>query len=125
MTRLLEKSVMSILSVNYPDKYLSRLQKPDKVFLQNPNLFYALNPEFVNTGSLRETFALNHLSNNHEVFLHKSADFIVDQKFVFEIGGKNKSKSQITGIDNAFLLLDEIETGYKNSIPLWLLGLLF
>ncbi len=65
-------------------------------------MFYALNPEMVNTGNIRETFALNQLSINHEVFLHHQADFLVDNKFVIEIGGKNKGNKQVREFDNAF-----------------------
>ena len=111
--------------LNETNKYISRLQKPDKVFLDNPNLFYALNPEMVNIGSLRETFALNQLSVKHEVFLHKRADFFVDNKYVIEIGGRNKETGQIKGLENAFLFVDDIEIGDKNRIPLWLLGFLY
>ncbi|MDO9581064.1 MAG: AAA family ATPase [Bacteroidales bacterium] len=120
----LEKARM-IKLVNQPERYISRLQKPDKIFLDNPNLFYALNPEMVNTGNLRETFALNQLSANHDVFLHEQADFLVDNKFVIEIGGKNKDTRQIRNIDNSFVFLDDIEIGYHNRIPLWLLGFLY
>ncbi|MFA5816965.1 MAG: AAA family ATPase [Bacteroidales bacterium] len=120
----LEKARM-IKLVNQPEKYISRLQKPDKIFLNNPNLFYALNPEMVDTGNLRETFALNQLSANHEVFLHEKADFLVDNKFVIEIGGKNKDNRQIRDFDNSFVFLDDIEIGHHNRIPLWLLGFLY
>jgi predicted AAA+ superfamily ATPase len=120
----LEKAGLIKLS-NYPNKFISRLQKPDKLFLDNPNLFFVLNPEMINVGSLRETFALNQLDVKHEVTLHKQADFFVDNKFVFEIGGKNKGFKQIEDLDNAYLFLDDIEIGYKNKIPLWLLGFLY
>jgi len=111
--------------LNEANRYISRLQKPDKIFLDNPNLFYALNPEMVNIGSLRETFALNQLSVKHEVFLHKRADFFVDNKYVIEIGGRNKETKQIKDLENAFLFVDDIEIGDKNRIPLWLLGFLY
>ena len=120
----LEKARM-IKLVNLPERYISRLQKPDKIFLDNPNLFYALNHEMVNTGSLRETFALNQLSVKHEVFLHQQADFLVDQKFVIEIGGKNKDNVQVRDVDNAYVFTDDIEIGHHNRIPLWLLGFLY
>jgi predicted AAA+ superfamily ATPase len=120
----LEKARM-IRLVNQPERYISRLQKPDKIFLDNPNLFFALNHERVDTGNLRETFALNQLSVNHEVFLHEQADFLVDQKFVIEIGGKNKDTRQIRDIDNAYIFPDDIEIGHHNRIPLWLLGFLY
>ena len=120
----LEKARM-IKLVNQPERYISRLQKPDKIFLDNPNLFYALNPEMVNYGSLRETFALNQLSVKHEVFLHDQADFLVDNKFVIEIGGKNKDTKQIRNFDPSYLFLDNLEIGHDKSIPLWLLGFLY
>jgi hypothetical protein len=111
--------------VNQPERYISRLQKPDKIFLDNPNLFFALNPEMVNKGNLRETFALNQLAAQHEVFLHPQADFLVDNKFVIEICGKNKDTHQVRDIDNSFIFQDDIETGHHNRIPLWLLGFLY
>jgi len=120
----LEKARM-IKLVNQPERYISRLQKPDKIFLDNPNLFYTLNHEMVNTGNLRETFALNQLSLNHEVFLHETANFLVDNKFVLEIGGKNKDTRQGRGVDNFYLFPDDIEIGHHNRIPLWLLGFLY
>ena len=120
----LEKAGL-IKQINYPNKSISRLQKPDKLFLDNPNLFYALNPALVNTGSLRETFAVSQLSVQHEIALHKQADFLVDDQFIFEIGGKNKGFGQIKSSEHAFLFVDDVEVGYKNRIPLWLLGFLY
>ena len=120
----LEKARM-IRLVNQPERYISRLQKPDKIFLDNPNLLYALNPGIVNTGSLRETFALNQLNAKHAVFLHERADFLVDDKFVIEIGGKNKDNRQIRDFENSYIFPDDIETGHHNKIPLWLLGFLY
>jgi len=120
----LEKARM-IRLVNQPDRFISRLQKPDKIFLDNPNLFFVLNHEMANTGNLRETFALNQLMVNHGVFLHDKADFLVDNKFVIEIGGKNKMDRQVRDIDNGYIFADDIETGHHNRIPLWLLGFLY
>lgn len=120
----LKKAKMTTL-LNQPDKFISRLQKPDKIFLNNSNLFYALNPEMVNIGSLRETFALNQLFVKHKVFLHNKADFIIDNKYIFEIGGRNKDTKQIKDLKNAYLFVDDIEIGYHNRIPLWMLGFLY
>ena len=120
----LEKARMIHL-INHPERYISRLQKPDKLFLNNPNLLFVLNPDMVNTGNLRETFALNQLIVNHEVFLHKQADFMIDNKFVIEIGGKNKDNRQVRDVENAFVFMDDIEIGHHKHIPLWLLGFLY
>jgi uncharacterized protein len=120
----LEKARM-IRLLNQPDKYISRLQKPDKLFIDNPNLFYVLNPEMVNKGSLRETFALNQLAVSHEVALHETADFLVDNKYVFEIGGKSKDLKQVKDSVDGFVLVDDIEVGFHKRIPLWLMGFLY
>ena len=79
----------------------------------------------MNTGTVRETFFLNQLSAQHRVYYPKTADFLVDNKYTFEIGGKNKGKKQIAGIDKAFVVKDDIEYGYGNIIPLWLYGFLY
>lgn len=120
----LEKAGL-IKQLNYLNKSISRLQKPDKLFLENPNLFYALNLGMVNIGSLRETFAVNQLSVKHEIALHKQADFLIDNTYIIEIGGKNKNQGQIKDLPDSYLFVDDIETGYKNKIPLWLLGFLY
>jgi predicted AAA+ superfamily ATPase len=106
-------------------KGISLLQKPDKIFLENSNLALAFAGISSNEGNLRETFFLNQLSQNHEVNYPKKGDFLVDDKYLFEIGGKDKSNKQIMGITNAFIAADNIEYGYKNKIPLWLFGFLY
>ena len=68
---------------------------------------------------------LNQLSEQHRVTYHDRADFTVNEKYVFEIGGKNKTKSQIQGIENAYIVQDEMAFGVENTIPLWLLGMLY
>jgi uncharacterized protein len=104
---------------------ISRLTKPDKIYLQNPNLMVALTAETTNPGNLREAFFLNQVNTVHNVNYSRTGDFIVDNKTIFEIGGKSKSPRQIAGLKNAYLALDGIETGYKNEIPLWLFGFLY
>ena len=106
-------------------KGISLLQKPDKIFLENSNLALAFAGISSNEGNLRETFFLNQLSQNHEVNYPKKGDFLIDDKYLFEIGGKDKSNKQIMGITNAFIAADNIEYGYKNKIPLWLFGFLY
>ena len=76
-------------------------------------------------GSLRETFFVNQVGNAHKVTLHDKADFVVDDQFVFEIGGKNKNGDQIRGIDGSFLVIDDSKVGFGNKIPLYLFGLLY
>lgn len=103
---------------------ISRLQKPDKVFLENANLMYVLAPENVNKGSLRETFFANQLAYQHSIAYTETGDFIVDDH-VFEIGGKEKSTKQIKNIENGFVVSDDVNHGFHNKIPLWLFGFLY
>jgi predicted AAA+ superfamily ATPase len=102
---------------------ISLLQKPEKLYLENTNLAYALGRN-VNEGNLRETFFLNQLSQAHQVTLPKKGDFWVDQRWLFEVGGKNKSLSG--PIESGyFVASDGIEVGNQNKIPLWLFGFLY
>ena len=104
-------------------KGISLLQKPEKLYLENTNLAYALGRN-VNEGNLRETFFLNQLSQAHQVTLPKNGDFWVDQRWLFEVGGKNKSLSGPIG-SGYFVASDGIEVGHQNKIPLWLFGFLY
>jgi len=109
------------------------LSKPDKIFLENPNLAYAL-ADTVNIGTIRETFFVSQVANafNRYPSLAKSSittakrgDFKVLDRFSFEIGGRTKGASQIRGIDRAFIASDDLETGFTHKIPLWLFGFLY
>ncbi|MFC3417289.1 ATP-binding protein [Algoriphagus hitonicola] len=104
---------------------VSFLQKPEKIYLQNPNLAYALSPTEVNQGNIRETFFFNQLQVLHQVSFPKFGDFRVDQQYYFEVGGANKSAHQIQGVPNSYLALDGIKTGNANRIPLWAFGFLY
>lgn len=106
-------------------KGVAALQKPDKIYLENTNLSYALK-NAPDVGSLRETFFLNQLKNaGHQVGLPKAGDFIIDGKWTVEIGGKTKESKQIKAVKNSFLVLDDIESSYQNRIPLWAFGFLY
>lgn len=104
---------------------ITRLQKPEKIYLENTNLMYALNPKQVNLGSIRETFWMNQLSQLHNVTLPQNGDFLIDNQYTFEIGGKNKSSKQIQGVNDAHVVKDDIEIGSAGVIPLWLFGFLY
>ncbi|NGF55157.1 ATP-binding protein [Parapedobacter sp. SGR-10] len=101
------------------------LTKPEKLYLNNTNLLYALAEENTKTGNVRETFFLNQLAGLHTVNLSEKADFLIDNTITIEVGGKNKAKKQILGLDNAYIARDEIEVGYGNVIPVWLFGFLY
>lgn len=106
-------------------KNYSIISKPEKIYLHNTNLAYAINPEVIQIGTLRETFFYNQLNNTNKVNTAESGDFLINEKYVFEVGGKNKTFSQIANIKNSYLAVDEMEIGYKNRIPLWLFGFLY
>ncbi|PWH85592.1 ATP-binding protein [Brumimicrobium oceani] len=101
------------------------LTKPEKLLLNNTNLIYVLANENANIGNIRETFFANQLSCQYHVDLAPKGDFLIDRKFTFEVGGKNKSSKQITGVKNSFIAKDNIEVGFGNIIPLWMFGLLY
>ena len=106
-------------------KSISTLQKPGKIFLENTNLLYALTPDAIDKGAMREAFFMNQLKNNgHEISLPLKGDFYIND-YTFEIGGKGKSSKQLQGIDQSFVVMDDIEAGIGNKIPLWLFGLLY
>jgi len=108
-----------------PGAGLSLLQKPEKIYLNNTNLAFALAPASPNTGNLRETFFQNQLQCRHEVNVPEKGDFLVDNKYLFEIGGKQKTHHQISGIPDSFAVRDEMEFPAGKSIPLWLFGCLY
>jgi hypothetical protein len=101
------------------------LQKPEKIYLNNTNLLYALAEQQVDIGNLRETFFLSQLTAVSKIHMPKQGDFFVDNKYTFEVGGKDKSKKQIAGIKNAWVVKDDLEYQVGNELPLWMFGLLY
>jgi predicted AAA+ superfamily ATPase len=102
---------------------MSYLKKPEKIFLENTNFMYLFAEGKANIGSIRETFFFNQLGQNHRVTASKWGDFMVDEKYTFEVGGSNKNYKQIKGVPNSYLAID-IENGTGNKVPLWLFGML-
>ncbi|GAP67725.1 predicted ATPase, AAA superfamily [Bacteroidales bacterium 6E] len=100
------------------------LGKVDKIYLDNTNLIYSLASDNANKGNIRETFFVNQLRVRHNVTVSPVADFKVGD-ITFEVGGKNKGLKQIQGLDNAFIVKDDIEHGYLNTIPLWQFGMTY
>jgi hypothetical protein len=101
------------------------LQKPEKVYLNNPNLASTLSVAQPDKGNLRETFFLNQLQVFHTVYYPGKGDFMIDGKWIFEIGGRNKDNSQIEALDRAFVVKDDIEFPVGSTLPLWLFGFLY
>jgi hypothetical protein len=86
---------------------------------------FALTGAGVNQGTVRETFLFNQLREGNLVTHSMNADFFIADKYSIEVGGKNKTGKQITGIENAFIAADNIEYASQNRIPLWLFGFLY
>ena len=97
--------------------------KPQKVYLKNPNLNYCY-CEAQQIGTIRETFFANQMFEHNLLYPNKG-DFLVDGEYIFEIGGKNKTSTQIKDLENAYIVKDNIEFGSENIIPLWLFGFLY
>ncbi len=106
-------------------KGITALQKPEKIYLDNTNLAHAMSPEQPNIGNLRETFFYNQARQNHLVQYATDGDFLLDNKVVIEVGGKNKKASQVKHLPEYFVAADDIETGIGKQIPLWLFGFLY
>ena len=100
------------------------LGKVSKIYLNNPNLAYALSDDEPNIGNIRETIFFSWLRVTHNVTASSVADFKIG-KYTFEVGGKRKGQYQIKDIDNAYIVKDDIEYGHSNEIPLWAFGLLY
>lgn len=98
--------------------------KPDKVYLNNPNLNYSYCSN-ASIGTIRETMFVAFVQSIYGLSIPKEGDFLVEDKYLFEIGGKNKSFKQIKDIPHSYVVADEIEIGFGNKIPLWLFGFLY
>ena len=123
MLRALERGGLLLL-LGSKAKSINQLSRPDKIYINNPTLMYALSPR-ADIGSVRETFFMNQLSQSHELSYPKAGDFLVDGSYLFEVGGKGKTFSQIKDIPDSYLAVDDTEIGRGARIPLWLFGMLY
>lgn len=102
---------------------MKQLQKPEKILFDNTNLMYALAPN-IDVGTMRETYLANMLCNRN-LCMPQKGDLLVDDQYLFEVGGKTKSYKQIADIENSYTIIDGIDVGMGNRIPLWLFGMLY
>lgn len=114
-----------VIELYKPTKGIGALTKPEKLYLNNSNLLYALGKQNTEVGTIRETFFANQIKNIYDIHLAEKGDFLVDRKYTFEIGGKGKTSKQIKGIKNSFVVRDDMEVGGLNIIPLYLFGFLY
>lgn len=127
ITYLRYLSMSKVINLLYSDlQSLKKVQKPDKMYLENPNMLYALCLEKTNIGTARETFVVNQLGYQHRIeYGKKNGDFKIDGKYVFEVGGATKTFNQVAGLPDSYILADDIEWPVGNKLPLWLAGLLY
>ena len=115
-----------LLHLLYADnKSVTKMQKPDKIYVHNPNMLFALGTE-QNVGTLRECFVVNQLSVGHTVEYGKThGDFLIDGSITIEVGGKDKTFDQIADIPDSYILADSMEFPVGKKLPLWIVGLLY
>lgn len=104
---------------------VKKMQKPDKIYLENPNLIDVLSLTGGNTGTIRESFVVNQLAYQHLVEYTKAGDLIIDKTYTIEIGGKSKDGKQIANVPHSFIAADDTEYAFGNKIPLWAFGCLY
>jgi uncharacterized protein len=97
-----------------------QMKKPDKVYMHNTNLIHAIAPDNVGSLNLRLTYFLNQVGYRNKVETSAIADFWVNNKYHFKVGGK-----KIEPAGEVFAAADMIEFGNENKIPLWLFGFLY
>lgn len=123
MLYALEKAGLLALLSDKP-KHIDKLSRPEKIFMDNSNLMYAY-AMAPNIGTVRETFFLSQLAVDHSVTYPAKGDFLMDGKYLFEVGGRKKSFEQIKDVADSYLAVDDTEIGHHNRIPLWMFGLLY
>ena len=111
----------AITCLSKKGKSIRGLEKPEKIYLNNPNQAFAICNN-ADPGSLRELFFACTLQEAHAIAIPPKGDFIVDNQFVFEIGGKGKTFKQIKDLPDSYLAIDGIEHGFRAKIPLWVFG---
>ena len=122
LSALEDVGLLKLLSTE--SKKVKSMSRPDKIYCDNTNLMHALQPAS-DVGTERETFFLNQLSIVHDVTYPTKGDFLVDGKFLFEVGGAGKGFSQIADISDSYVVNDDVEIGFGSKIPLWLFGFLY
>ncbi|MFY0607200.1 MAG: AAA family ATPase [Cyclobacteriaceae bacterium] len=102
----------------------TRLSKPEKIYLSTTSLAYSLNSH-VDIGTLRETFFFSQMKDLYKVNYSNVGDFLIDDRYTFEIGGKSKGFEQIKDTKDAYIVKADIETGHHNTLPLWMFGFMY
>lgn len=105
------------------------VRKPSKIYMENTNLLRAVAGDVgmsTQVGAVREAFFAHQVrSAGLHITIPTRGDFLVERKFLFEIGGKAKKRKQIKEAQDAYVVRDDIEVGFDRDIPLWLFGFLY
>ncbi len=105
---------------------VKKMQKPDKIYLDNPNLLYALAIHPIKIGTARETFVVNQLAYMNEVeYGKKTGDFKINGRYTLEVGGEGKDYKQIADMPDSYILADGMETPYRCKLPIWVVGFVY
>jgi hypothetical protein len=123
MCHLLQQAGLTVMLYSQKNS-LSQLGKPEKLYLENPNLLYAMTAN-AGIGTVRETFFVNQMKASHSLTFTGTGDFLVDDTTTFEVGGRGKTFDQIKDQPDSYLAVDDIETGHAHRVPLWMFGLLY
>ena len=123
MLYLLDRADLLLLLTEKLKNY-KHLTSPEKIYLNNTNLMYALSGK-ISEGTVRETFFANQVGAVTALTMPKRGDFMANGKYLFEVGGSSKTFDQIAGIPDSYLAIDDIETGTGNRIPLWVFGCMY
>jgi hypothetical protein len=115
-----------LIGLLYPSgTSIATLQKPEKVFLNNTNLLHAMAEEHISVGTMRETFFFSQMHPFYKLGQPKAGDFELSGQYIFELGGRSKTGTQIKGRTGTFLVKDDMEYPAANALPLWLFGFLY
>ncbi len=118
-----------LLRIGVDKEGAAMIRKPEKVFLNNPNMYHTLLTELGHSGrigTVRENFFISMLKGADEkVFYCTTGDYTC-RNTIFEIGGKNKDLKQLKNIEKSYLVKDDtLVSGSKREIPLYLWGFLY
>ena len=100
------------------------LRKINKIYLDNPNMAYALSATEPDVGNMRETIFIAWMKDLYPLFASAISDFEIDGR-TFEVGGKKKGKKQLAEASEGYIVKDDIEYAYQNIIPLWMFGFVY
>jgi len=99
-------------------------KKPYRIYLHNTNLMYVLQDKLkVNKQDLCETFFYNTTHRDNRVNQgKKSGQFILNEIQPFQVCSGRLNGKNNPGI---FYVMDKLDSGRENFIPLWIFGFLY